>query len=151
MSKKQTLYELIELIKLKSGLNQAQIAEKSGYGRTYLSDALGKENPSPRIASKLKLVFAKELGLSLPYSNENILKDDGGINGNKKASIIKDVDAFLVSNAIHQEAVLQTIMEFLAEIGGPTLNRTSASVLASLQKRVEEKKEELTEAAGKLS
>lgn len=57
MSKENQLRELIDLIKYKTGLTQAEIAEKSGYKRAYLSQVLGMDQPPVKLITKLKLTF----------------------------------------------------------------------------------------------
>lgn len=58
MSNKTALRELIDLIKHKTGMTQAEIAEIAGYKRTYLSEALSKDEPPAKMISKLKLTFS---------------------------------------------------------------------------------------------
>lgn len=58
MAKNQTLADVIKAVKFHFGLNQAEIAEKTGIKLTYLSDLIGGRNPlSESYSDKLNTVF----------------------------------------------------------------------------------------------
>lgn len=56
------LIDLIDLIKFKTKLNQRQVAVRSGYKPTYLSEVLNRdEEPSDKIINKIRAEFKSEL------------------------------------------------------------------------------------------
>ena len=64
---------------------------------------------------------------------------------------VKDVDAFIISNQVRQEAMLQVILELLAREEAKASNRDISLVLSDLQKAVSNKEEALRDAVKKSS
>jgi hypothetical protein len=125
----KSLKEIVKELQFLKKWTVEQVAESIGYSRVHLTKEMAKTGENDHLK---KLLLDK---------HKDIL--------NKKASTVDDVDAFLVTTQIGQEAMLQTILEFLAEIGGGVLGRSAISLLGELQKRVEEKKVELQEGLGR--
>ena len=72
MSNLSELRRLIDLIKHLGGLTQAAIAEKAGYERTYLSQALKMENPPEKLINKLNLTFSDILEQKTPSKKDGL-------------------------------------------------------------------------------
>lgn len=70
MSNLNELRKLIDLIKHLGGLTQAAIAEKAGYERTYLSQALKMKKPPEKLITKLNLTFSDILTQEVPSKKQ---------------------------------------------------------------------------------
>lgn len=139
------LEQLIDRIQFLTKKTLDDIAEEIGYSRPHLSNAKKKAD-NKKLVGILKNKYADILQ---NVTSVGHLEEPESPYKTKKAPTVKDVDAFLVTNQIRQEALLQTILEFLAEIGGGVLDRSSMALLGDLQKRVEEKETELREGLGR--
>ena len=69
MKSNKDIKKLISFIKAKTGLSQQAIADRAGYGRTYLSDAARKGTEV--VWDRLYSCFAEELDLNNYFSTEH--------------------------------------------------------------------------------
>lgn len=57
---KKQLLDLLEEIQKRTGMNQAEISIKAGYGPGYISEALSKDRVTQKLINKIRLVYDQE-------------------------------------------------------------------------------------------
>lgn len=75
MESKEQLKNIINIVSDRSGLSQEKLAERLGYGKTYISEML---SPRGKVTSKFIRVFRNQFAeyLENPKKQESILKEE---------------------------------------------------------------------------
>lgn len=149
ISKKTELRQLIDLIKHKTGLTQAELADRAGYKRTYISQALGDKNPPQKLIDKLKLVFAEDLqsehNRTLPKQTPPVraIQPQGGADiKDRYIQVLEEKvnsgDKRVALYAMTNQALLKTVVQNLAVIQSKLDKRKLSEVQAEMNNQVEQ-------------
>lgn len=149
----EDLDALVKLIVEATNLDEGQIAKSVNRNEGYISQSRSRKKVSDGFIDLLQMKYASELE-ELKIKRGQFFSPgivSGSYKKDTKIRVTQDIDveAFLVSTQVRHEAILQTILEFLAEIGAPQLKMPVTKVLSDLNKAVSTKEEELRTAAVK--
>lgn len=109
MKSKKNLREIVEIVKVRTGMTQEQIANKLSYNRTYLSDAIGRNLES--VIRKMELVFAEQLAdkinkkpTDIEFSMSGLYEDMIALNA--RLNVVEQMVDLTVHNQTGQSIAL---------------------------------------------
>lgn len=101
------------------------ISKKAGYGEGYIAQTRSRGKASQKLMNILQLTYKNEL--------QNATQNQA----------IKDVDSFLINKIIKQDAMLETILEVLAEQEASRTSQPITKLLSEYRKAIANRQEGL--------